>query len=80
METSLRQHLERLDEIFATRADLIQALRFMQTMAANIIRQLTTLPDISKAKVDLASIANQTAVIEYYRWAEPQPTQHGGLI
>uniref|UniRef100_A0A667W8V8 Protein tweety homolog n=1 Tax=Myripristis murdjan TaxID=586833 RepID=A0A667W8V8_9TELE len=68
METSLRQHLERLDEIFATRADLIQALRFMQTMAANIIRQLTTLPDISKAKVDLASIANQTAVIEYYRW------------
>ncbi|XP_071778957.1 protein tweety homolog 2-like [Centroberyx gerrardi] len=68
METGLKQHLERLDEIFATRPDYVQALRFMQQMATNIIRQLVALPDISKAKVDLAAIASQTAFVEYYRW------------
>lgn len=67
METGLKQHLERLDEIFATKTDYIQALRFMQQMATNIIRQLTVLPDISKANVDLAAIADQTASIDYYR-------------
>ncbi|KAM3863555.1 protein tweety homolog 2-like [Diretmus argenteus] len=68
METGLKQHLERLDEIFATRGDYIKALSFMQQMATNIISQLTSLPDISKANADLAAIADQIAFIEYYRW------------
>ncbi|CAL8303742.1 unnamed protein product [Merluccius merluccius] len=68
MESGLRQHLERLDEIFATRTDYVQALRFMQQMATNIIRQLAALPDLSQARVDLAAIAEQTSLAEYYRW------------
>ncbi|XP_038557953.1 protein tweety homolog 2-like isoform X2 [Micropterus salmoides] len=68
VETQLKQHLERLDEIFATRADYLQALRFMQLMVNNVIRELIALPDINSANVDLAAIADQTAFIEYYRW------------
>lgn len=68
IETGLKQHLERLDEIFAMRADYLQALRFMQLMVNNVIRELTALPDISKTNVDLSAIASQTAHIEYYRW------------
>ncbi|XP_062305211.1 protein tweety homolog 2-like [Osmerus eperlanus] len=68
METGLKQHLDRLGEIFAARGDFIQALRFMQQMADNVVRQLTNLPDISKAKVDLTALADQTGHIEYYRW------------
>ncbi len=67
METGLKQHLERLDEIFSTRPDYLQALRFMQLMVNNVIRELTAVPDISKANVDLAAIADQAAFIEYYR-------------
>lgn len=66
--TGLKQHLERLDEIFSTRTDYIQTLRFMQLMVNNVIRELTALPNINKANVDLAAIADQTAFIEYYRW------------
>lgn len=67
VETGLKQHLGRLDEIFATRVDYLQALRFMQLMVNNVIRELTSLPDIKKANVDLTAIADQTAFIEYYR-------------
>uniref|UniRef100_A0A3Q0RR33 Protein tweety homolog n=1 Tax=Amphilophus citrinellus TaxID=61819 RepID=A0A3Q0RR33_AMPCI len=66
VETGLKQHLERLDEIFTTRPDYLQALRFMQLMVNNVIRELTVLPDINKANFDLAAIADQTAFIEYY--------------
>uniref|UniRef100_A0A673YPK3 Protein tweety homolog n=1 Tax=Salmo trutta TaxID=8032 RepID=A0A673YPK3_SALTR len=68
MEVGLQQHLDRLDEIFATRGDYVQALRFMGQMADNIIRQLTSMPELSKAKVDLSAIADQTDYVEYYRW------------
>ncbi|TNN71548.1 Protein tweety 2-like [Liparis tanakae] len=68
VQTGLKQHLERLDEIFAKRSDYLQALHFMQLMVNNVIREMTALPDISKANVDLAAIADQTAFIEYYRW------------
>uniref|UniRef100_A0A3B5LTT4 Protein tweety homolog n=1 Tax=Xiphophorus couchianus TaxID=32473 RepID=A0A3B5LTT4_9TELE len=68
VEAGLKQHLERLDEIFATKIEYLQALRFLQLMVNNIIRELTALPDISKSKIDLAAIADQTAFIEYYRW------------
>uniref|UniRef100_A0A8K9X5P0 Protein tweety homolog n=1 Tax=Oncorhynchus mykiss TaxID=8022 RepID=A0A8K9X5P0_ONCMY len=68
MESGLKQHLARLDEIFATRGDYVQTLRFMQQMADNVIKQLLGLPDWDMAKVDLAAIADQTTYIEYYRW------------
>lgn len=67
VETGLKQHLERLDEIFAARPDYLQTLRFVQLMVNNVIRELTALPDISKANVDVAAIADHTAVVEYYR-------------
>uniref|UniRef100_H2M5T2 Protein tweety homolog n=1 Tax=Oryzias latipes TaxID=8090 RepID=H2M5T2_ORYLA len=68
MKSGLHLHLARLDEIFATRGDYVQTLQFMQQMADNVIKQLLGLPDWENAKLDLASIADQTANIEYYRW------------
>uniref|UniRef100_A0A8C9X229 Protein tweety homolog n=1 Tax=Sander lucioperca TaxID=283035 RepID=A0A8C9X229_SANLU len=68
MKSGLHQHLARLDEIFATRGDYVQTLQFMQQMADNVIKQMLGLPDWEEAKVDLASIADKTANIEYYRW------------
>ncbi|KAI3359760.1 hypothetical protein L3Q82_014132 [Scortum barcoo] len=68
VQTGLKQHLERLDEIFSTKPDYLQALRFMQLMVNNVVRELTAVPDISKANIDLAAIADQTAFVEYYRW------------
>ncbi|XP_046888312.1 protein tweety homolog 2 isoform X2 [Hypomesus transpacificus] len=68
MQSGLQQHLARLDEIFATRGDYVQTLRFMQQMADNVIKQLLGLPDLEQAKVDLASLASQTSLVEYYRW------------
>lgn len=68
MRSGLHQHLARLDEIFATRGDYVQTLQFMQQMADNVIKQLLGLPDWDKANVDLASVAQQTASVEYYRW------------
>ncbi|XP_061568039.1 protein tweety homolog 2-like [Cololabis saira] len=68
VETGLKKHLERLDEIFAARADYLKALRFMELMMSNVVRELTSLPDIDKNKVDLTVIADQTVLVEYYRW------------
>ncbi|XP_015260660.1 PREDICTED: protein tweety homolog 2-like [Cyprinodon variegatus] len=67
MRTGLHQHLARLDEIFAMRGDYVQTLQFMQQMANNVIKQLLGLPNLDQAKMDLATVANQTAHIEYYR-------------
>lgn len=67
MQTRLKDHLSRLDEIFSPRGDYVQTLRFMQQMADNIIRQLTAMPNISTARQDLASIADRASYIEYYR-------------
>ncbi|KAG5854122.1 protein tweety homolog 2 isoform X3 [Anguilla rostrata] len=68
MQSGLKQHLARLDEIFATRGDYVQTLRFMQQMADSIIKQLLGLPDWDPSKVDLAAIAERTGQVEYYRW------------
>uniref|UniRef100_A0A665U6M2 Protein tweety homolog n=1 Tax=Echeneis naucrates TaxID=173247 RepID=A0A665U6M2_ECHNA len=68
VERGLKQHLERLDEIFATRTDYLKALSFMQLMVNNVIRELTALPDIKKANTDLAAMADKIAFVEYYRW------------
>uniref|UniRef100_A0A674DX21 Protein tweety homolog n=1 Tax=Salmo trutta TaxID=8032 RepID=A0A674DX21_SALTR len=66
MESGLKQHLARLDEIFATRGDYVQTLHFMQQMADNVIKQLSGLPDWDMTKVDVVAIADQTTYIEYY--------------
>ncbi|KAL0197003.1 hypothetical protein M9458_005543, partial [Cirrhinus mrigala] len=66
MQVGLKEHLERLDEIFSPRGDYTQTLRFMQQMADNIIQQLTAMPDTRKVQVDLAAIADRTSFIEYY--------------
>ncbi|XP_026111950.1 protein tweety homolog 2-like [Carassius auratus] len=68
MQVGLKEHLERLDEIFSPRGDYTQTLRFMQQMANNIIQQMTAMPDTGKVQVDLAAIADKTSFIEYYRW------------
>lgn len=39
----------------------------MQLMLNNVVRELTALPDVSKANVDLTAIADQIAFAEYYR-------------
>lgn len=67
-ETGLKQHLERLDEIFSVRPDLLQTLRFVQLMVNNVIQEMTALPDLSTANSDLGIVADQTAFVEYYRW------------
>ncbi|XP_072299347.1 protein tweety homolog 2-like isoform X1 [Eucyclogobius newberryi] len=67
-ETGLKLHLERLDELFSTRPDLLQALRFMQLMVNNVIQEMTALPDLKTANADLGNVADQTALVEYYRW------------
>lgn len=67
MRSGLHQHLARLDEIFATRGDYVQTLKFMQQMADNVIKQLLGLPDWEGATMDLATVADQTASVEYYR-------------
>ncbi|XP_018940370.2 protein tweety homolog 2-like isoform X1 [Cyprinus carpio] len=68
MQVGLKEHLERLDEIFSPQGDYTQTLRFMQQMANNIIQQLTAMPDTRKVQVVLAAIAHKTSFIEYYRW------------
>ncbi|XP_076856639.1 protein tweety homolog 2 isoform X1 [Brachyhypopomus gauderio] len=68
MQSGLKEHLSRLDEIFATRRDFVQTLQFMQQMSDNIIKQLLGLPDWEQAKVDLSAVADHAAFIEYYRW------------
>lgn len=67
MQVGLKEHLERLDEIFSPQGDYTQTLRFMQQMANNIIQQLTAMPDTRKVQVVLAAIAHKTSFIEYYR-------------
>ncbi|XP_034075925.1 protein tweety homolog 2-like isoform X1 [Gymnodraco acuticeps] len=68
VQTGLKQHLERLDEIFAAKSEFLNSLRFMQMMVNNVIHEMMALPDINKANVNLAAIADQTALVEYYRW------------
>ncbi|KAG8446473.1 hypothetical protein GDO86_014072 [Hymenochirus boettgeri] len=68
MKEDLDQHLLRLNEIFATRGDYIQSLRFMQQMAGNIIQQLSSLPNWQSTSVNLSQIARQISFMEYYRW------------
>ncbi|XP_046709089.1 protein tweety homolog 2 isoform X3 [Silurus meridionalis] len=68
IQSGMREHLSRLDEIFATRGDFVKTLKFMQQLAENLIKQLLGLPDWEQAKVDLTYIADRTAAAEYNRW------------
>lgn len=68
MRSGLRQHLERLDEIFSTRGDFVQTLRFMQQMTDSVVKQLLGLPDWVQAELDLTELADRASNVEYYRW------------
>ncbi|XP_064423549.1 protein tweety homolog 2 [Latimeria chalumnae] len=68
MKVTVKQHLARLNEIFALRGDYVQMLKFLQQMTENIVKQLSLLPVWQGVRVDLARIADQTSYIEYYRW------------
>lgn len=67
MKVDLEQHLARLEEIFATRGDYIQTLKFMQQMASNIIVQLSGVPVWKEVTAELTELADQTGYVEYYR-------------
>ncbi|XP_028843301.1 protein tweety homolog 2-like isoform X2 [Denticeps clupeoides] len=68
MQKGVQEHLARLEEIFSTRRDYLQTLTFMQQMTGNIVRELTSLPDLGAMKVDLGAFADKLAYVEYYRW------------
>lgn len=67
MKLGLEQHLARLNEIFATRGDYVQTLKFMQQMAGNIVLQLSGLPVWGDVTVDLSQVASDVSYVEYYR-------------
>uniref|UniRef100_A0A4W3JSH4 Protein tweety homolog n=1 Tax=Callorhinchus milii TaxID=7868 RepID=A0A4W3JSH4_CALMI len=68
MKFDLKQHISRLDEIFAERIELIRSLKFMQQMADSIRAQLSGLPVWHNTNLNVAEIANNISSIEYYRW------------
>lgn len=68
MKVALEQHISRLNEIFATRGDYVQSLRFLQQMENNILTQLAGLPAWGDAGIDLGEVAQNTSYVEYYRW------------
>ncbi|KAM4664017.1 protein tweety homolog 2 [Discoglossus pictus] len=68
MKEGLDLHLLRLNEIFASRGDYVQILRYMQQMAGNVASELSRLPSWEATSVNLSAIAQQTSFIEYYRW------------
>eukprot|EP00070_Physeter_catodon_P047882 XP_028354776.1 protein tweety homolog 2 isoform X1 [Physeter catodon] len=68
MKVDLEQHLARLSEIFATRGDYLQTLKFMQQMAGNIVVQLAGVPVWTAVTEELTELADQTGYVEYYRW------------
>ncbi|KAF6300075.1 tweety family member 2 [Rhinolophus ferrumequinum] len=68
MKVDLEQHLDRLSEIFATRGDYIQTLKFVQQMASSVIAQLSRVPVWRDVTAQLTELADQTSYVEYYRW------------
>uniref|UniRef100_UPI00398EA1B0 protein tweety homolog 2 isoform X1 n=2 Tax=Pristiophorus japonicus TaxID=55135 RepID=UPI00398EA1B0 len=68
MNVDLKQHIARLDEIFAQRREFIQTLKFMQQMADAIISQLSGLPKWHDINLNIAEIADNISYFEYYRW------------
>lgn len=67
MKVDLEQHLARLSEIFAARGDYIQALKFIQQMAGNVVAQLSRLPVWREVTMQLTELSDQTTYVEYYR-------------
>lgn len=68
MKETLEQHMARLNEIFATRGDYVQTLKFMQQMAGNIVLQLSGLPVWEDVTVQLSQVTTEVSTVEYYRW------------
>lgn len=67
MKLTLEQHMARLNEIFATRGDYVQTLKFMQQMAGNIVLQLSGLPVWEDVTVYLSQVTTEVSSVEYYR-------------
>nr|XP_023684928.1 protein tweety homolog 2-like isoform X1 [Paramormyrops kingsleyae] len=68
LEGGLKQHLGRLDEIFAVREDYVRTLHAMQRTADSVVVQLRGLPDLGRAKLNLSTIAEHTLYWEHRRW------------
>ncbi|XP_067914284.1 protein tweety homolog 2-like isoform X3 [Heterodontus francisci] len=68
MNVDLKQHIGRLDEIFAQSMEFIQTLKFMQQMADTIVSQLSGLPTWHNINLNMAGIADNISYFEYYRW------------
>lgn len=67
MQVGLEQHLQRLNELLATRGDYLQTLKFLQQLSGSIVLQLTGLPVWRGTSTDLTVLAGHVAYIEYYR-------------
>ncbi|XP_043941068.1 protein tweety homolog 2 [Protopterus annectens] len=68
MQVGLKEHLARLDELFARQVQYIKTLTFVQQMASNILQQLSGLPNWQNIIKNLAEVTDQISRIEYYRW------------
>ncbi|NXK52824.1 TTYH2 protein, partial [Chauna torquata] len=68
LRAGLEQHLGRLNEVLAARADYLQSLRFVQQLAGSIVLQLSGLPVWRGVSADLTELAARVGYVEYYRW------------
>ncbi|XP_032055856.1 protein tweety homolog 2 isoform X2 [Aythya fuligula] len=68
LQGGLEQHLGRLSEVLAPRADYLQTLKFLQQLAAGVVLQLSGLPSWHGVSAQLTALAARAAYVEYYRW------------
>ncbi|KAI6075766.1 Protein tweety-like protein 2 [Aix galericulata] len=68
LQGGLEQHLGRLSEVLAPRADYLQTLKFLQQLAAGVVLQLSGLPAWHGVSAQLTALAARAAYVEYYRW------------
>ncbi|NWZ27935.1 TTYH2 protein, partial [Asarcornis scutulata] len=68
LQGGLEQHLGRLSEVLAPRADYLQTLKFLQQLAAGVVLQLSGLPSWHGVSAQLTALAACAAYVEYYRW------------
>lgn len=67
LQVGLEQHLGRLGEVLAPRADYLQTLKFLQQLAGSVVLQLSGLPVWRGVSADLTALAARAAYVEYYR-------------
>ncbi|NXC47713.1 TTYH2 protein, partial [Penelope pileata] len=68
LQVALEQHVGRLSEVLAARADYLQTLKFLQQLAGSIVLQLSALPVWHSVSTDLTALAADVSFVEYYRW------------